>query len=57
MPPGIVEDILANSQNLCAADGRILVEAFHFSFPAWGHGAKASTGYELVSVEWRPLQS
>jgi len=38
-----------------AAADRILVEAFHFPFPACGHMVKIGTGYELVPVEWRPL--
>jgi hypothetical protein len=39
----------------CAAADRMLVEAFHFPFPACGHIAKAGAGYELVPVEWQPL--
>ncbi len=38
-----------------AAADRMLVEAFHFPFPACGHMIKAGTGYELMPVEWRPL--
>jgi glyoxylase-like metal-dependent hydrolase (beta-lactamase superfamily II) len=38
-----------------AAADRMLVEAFHFPFPACGHMVKRGTGYELVPVEWRPL--
>jgi hypothetical protein len=34
---------------------RMLVHAYHFPFPACGHMAKTSTGYELVPVEWQPL--
>jgi glyoxylase-like metal-dependent hydrolase (beta-lactamase superfamily II) len=34
---------------------RMLVEAYHFPFPACGHMIKTSTGYELVPVEWQPL--
>jgi len=34
---------------------RMLVEAYHFPFPACGHMVKTSTGYELVPVEWQPL--
>ena len=34
---------------------RMLVEAYHFPFPACGHMSKTSTGYELVPVEWQPL--
>jgi glyoxylase-like metal-dependent hydrolase (beta-lactamase superfamily II) len=38
-----------------AAADRMLVEAFHFPFPACGHMVRSDTGYELVPVEWRPL--
>jgi glyoxylase-like metal-dependent hydrolase (beta-lactamase superfamily II) len=38
-----------------AAADRMLVEAFHFPFPACGHMVKTGTGYELVPVEWQPL--
>jgi glyoxylase-like metal-dependent hydrolase (beta-lactamase superfamily II) len=34
---------------------RMLVQAYHFPFPACGHMAKTATGYELVPVEWQPL--
>jgi glyoxylase-like metal-dependent hydrolase (beta-lactamase superfamily II) len=38
-----------------AAADRMLVEAFHFPFPACGHMIKRGTGYELVPAEWQPL--
>ncbi len=38
-----------------AAADRMLVEAYHFPFPACGHMVKTTTGYELVPVEWQPL--
>lgn len=38
-----------------AAADRMLVEAYHFPFPACGHMVKTATGYELVPVQWRPL--
>lgn len=38
-----------------AAADRMLVEAYHFPFPACGHIARTGTGFELVPVEWRPL--
>jgi glyoxylase-like metal-dependent hydrolase (beta-lactamase superfamily II) len=38
-----------------AAADRMLVEAYHFPFPACGHMVKRGTGYELVPIEWRPL--
>lgn len=38
-----------------AASDRMLVEAYHFPFPACGHIARTATGYDLVPVEWSPL--
>lgn len=38
-----------------AASDRMLVEAYHFPFPACGHIARTKTGYDLVPVEWAPL--
>jgi glyoxylase-like metal-dependent hydrolase (beta-lactamase superfamily II) len=38
-----------------AAADRMLVEAYHFPFPACGHIVKAGTGYELAPVMWSPL--
>ena len=38
-----------------AVADRMLVEAYHFPFPACGHMVKTATGYELVPVEWQPL--
>jgi glyoxylase-like metal-dependent hydrolase (beta-lactamase superfamily II) len=38
-----------------AVADRMLVQAYHFPFPACGHMAKTATGYELVPVEWKPL--
>lgn len=37
-----------------AAD-RMLIEAYHFPFPAHGHIAKTASGYEFVAAEWKPL--
>jgi glyoxylase-like metal-dependent hydrolase (beta-lactamase superfamily II) len=37
-----------------AAD-RMLIEAYHFPFPACGHIAKTTSGYEFVPAEWKPL--
>ena len=34
---------------------RMLVQAYHFPFPACGHMVRTATGYELVPVEWQPL--
>jgi hypothetical protein len=33
----------------------MLVEAYHFPFPACGHMVKTATGYELVPSMWQPL--
>jgi len=38
-----------------ASADRMLVEAYHFPFPASGHIVRNGKGYELVSEEWRPL--
>ncbi len=38
-----------------AAADRMLVEAYHFPFPACGHIVRAGTGYEFVPVMWAPL--
>jgi hypothetical protein len=38
-----------------AAADRMLVEAYHFPFPACGHIAKRGDGYELVPAMWQPL--
>jgi glyoxylase-like metal-dependent hydrolase (beta-lactamase superfamily II) len=37
-----------------AAD-RMLIEAYHFPFPACGHIARTAGGYEFVPTEWKPL--
>jgi hypothetical protein len=33
----------------------MLVEAYHFPFPASGHIVRSGHGYELVPVMWQPL--
>jgi glyoxylase-like metal-dependent hydrolase (beta-lactamase superfamily II) len=38
-----------------AASDRMLVEAYHFPFPACGHIARNGKSYELVPLEWQPL--
>lgn len=38
-----------------AVADRMLVEAYHFPFPACGHIVKSGSGYELVPVMWAPL--
>ena len=39
-----------------AASNRMLVEAYHFPFPACGHIVKNGKGYELVPAPWQPLE-
>jgi glyoxylase-like metal-dependent hydrolase (beta-lactamase superfamily II) len=38
-----------------AAADRMLVEAYHFPFPACGHIVRSGKGYELVPAPWHPL--
>jgi glyoxylase-like metal-dependent hydrolase (beta-lactamase superfamily II) len=38
-----------------AASDRMLVQGYHFPFPASGHIAKSGRGFELVPAEWRPV--
>jgi len=38
-----------------AASDRMLVEAYHFPFPACGHIVKSGSGYELAPAMWAPL--
>jgi glyoxylase-like metal-dependent hydrolase (beta-lactamase superfamily II) len=38
-----------------AAADRMLVEAYHFPFPACGHIVRSGTGYELVPAMWEPF--
>jgi glyoxylase-like metal-dependent hydrolase (beta-lactamase superfamily II) len=38
-----------------AAADRMLVEAYHFPFPASGHIRKTGAGYELAPVMWSPF--
>ena len=38
-----------------AAADKMLVQGYHFPFPASGHIVKAGSGYDLVPVMWQPL--
>lgn len=38
-----------------AAADRVLIEAYHFPFPACGHIVKSGSGYDLVPAMWTPL--
>ena len=38
-----------------AAADKMLVQGYHFPFPASGYIAKRSTGYDLVPVLWQPV--
>jgi hypothetical protein len=33
----------------------MLVQGYHFPFPATGHIVKAGAGYDVVPVMWQPL--
>jgi glyoxylase-like metal-dependent hydrolase (beta-lactamase superfamily II) len=38
-----------------ASADRMLVHGYHFPFPATGHIARTTSGYELIPTLWRPL--
>jgi len=38
-----------------AAADKMLVQGYHFPFPASGHIAKGGSGYDFVPVMWQPL--
>jgi glyoxylase-like metal-dependent hydrolase (beta-lactamase superfamily II) len=38
-----------------AAADRMLVQGYHFPFPASGHITKTASGYEVVPVMWQPM--
>ena len=38
-----------------AASDRMLVQAYHFPFPACGHIVKTASGFELAPAMWAPL--
>jgi glyoxylase-like metal-dependent hydrolase (beta-lactamase superfamily II) len=38
-----------------AAADKMLVQGYHFPFPASGYIAKSGNGYELVPVQWTPV--
>jgi glyoxylase-like metal-dependent hydrolase (beta-lactamase superfamily II) len=38
-----------------AATDKMLVQGYHFPFPASGYIAKSGNGYELVPVQWTPV--
>lgn len=38
-----------------AAADRMLVQGYHFPFPACGHIVKTTSGYEVAPVMWQPL--
>jgi glyoxylase-like metal-dependent hydrolase (beta-lactamase superfamily II) len=40
-----------------AASDRMLVEAYHFPFPACGHIVKTGSGYDLAPTMWAPLKT
>ena len=38
-----------------AAADKMLVQGYHFPFPASGYIVKTATGYEVVPVMWQPM--
>ena len=46
----------SNAQTLLdlAAADRMLVQGYHFPFPAFGHITRAGTGYDLIPSVWQP---
>jgi hypothetical protein len=40
-----------------AASDRMLVEAYHFPFPACGHIVRSASGYDLAPAMWAPLKT
>ena len=38
-----------------AAADKMLVQGYHFPFPALGHISKTASGYDVVPVMWQPL--
>ena len=37
-----------------AAADRMLVQGYHFPFPACGHITRTASGYDLMPVSWQP---
>ena len=38
-----------------AATDRMLIQGYHFPFPASGHVVRTATGFEFAPVMWQPL--
>ena len=38
-----------------AAADRMLVQGYHFPFPATGYIVKTATGYDFVPAMWQPM--
>jgi glyoxylase-like metal-dependent hydrolase (beta-lactamase superfamily II) len=38
-----------------AAADRMLVQGYHFPFPATGHIARRGAGYDFIPVQWSPV--
>jgi hypothetical protein len=38
-----------------AAADRMLVQGYHFPFPAAGHVVRTATGYDFAPAMWQPL--
>jgi glyoxylase-like metal-dependent hydrolase (beta-lactamase superfamily II) len=54
MDGGLAVETRKQLLNRAVAD-KMLVQGYHFPFPASGHIAKSGRGYELVPAEWRPV--
>ena len=37
------------------ASDRMLVQGYHFPFPASGHIVKTASGYDVAPVMWQPM--
>ena len=47
--------LIDSAPDLGAAADKMLVQGFHFPFPASGYIAKTATGYDVVPVMWQPI--
>ena len=39
---------------MCSSDLKMLVQGFHYPFPAMAYIEKAGTGYREIPVMWNP---
>lgn len=54
MDPDLAEQSRRKLYELAASE-KILVQAFHFSFPTLGHIAKQETDYRFTPIHWNPV--